>query len=342
VIAHASTAGDAGDGALVFPTSYAQQRMWFLHQLDPTSSVYVSARVVRLQGPLDVAALERALNEVVARHEALRTRFSVIDGAPLQVVLPELTVRIEVVLAEDAAVDAIEDHPALREVLRETRRPFDLATAPLLRVQLLRLHATDHVAVFGFHHIVVDGWSMAIFDRELSAAYRSCTSGRPVMLAPLPIQYADYADWQQSPERIEALANELAYWRGQLDGVCPVLELPGDHPRARVQSFRGSRFSFQLSPEETRTLRALSRREGVTLFMTLLAAFATLLHRYTGQDDLLVGSPIANRDRAEIEGLIGLFVNTLALRVDLSRDPSFRTLLGRTRTTCKGAARGST
>ena len=209
----------------------------------------------------------------------------------------------------------------------EARRPFDLAQGPLFRSKLLRLGEDDHVLLLTMHHIVSDGWSMGVLYRELSMLYRAFVDGQPSPLAELPIQYADFAVWQREWLQGEVLESQLSYWKKQLEGIPAVLNLPTDHPRPAVQSYRGARQSIELSKELLRGLKRLSRKEGVTLFMTLLAAFQTLLYRYTGQEDIVVGSPIANRNRAEIEGLIGFFVNTLVLRTNFSGNPTFKELL---------------
>ncbi len=312
-----------------FPLSFAQQRLWLLDQLLPSGSVYNLPRVVRLAGELDVEVLRRAFDELVRRHEVLRTRFEVHDGEPVQVIEPQLSVAVE---AEDlgALAPAQREAEAQRRARQEAQAPFDLERGPLVRARLLRLAPTEHWLLFSLHHIVTDGWSMGVLMRELSVLYGAYRRGEPSPLAELPVQYADYALWQREWLQGGVLEQQLAYWKQALAEL-PVLELPTDRPRPMVASYRGARLSFELGEELTRGLKALSRREGATLFMTLLAAFQVLLYRYSGQEDLAVGVPIAGRSRPELEGLIGFFVNTLVLRVDASGNPSFLELLARVR-----------
>ncbi|MBV8318682.1 MAG: amino acid adenylation domain-containing protein, partial [Planctomycetaceae bacterium] len=323
----------ARSGAL--PLSFAQQALWFLDQLAPGQATFNIPLAVRLIGDLDVPALERAFNVIVRRHEALRTTFAQVDGRPVQIISEALDLALDVVDLSGLPDDRRESEAARRAVA-EARHPFDLARGPLVRVVLLRLGENDHALLLTMHHIVTDGWSVGVAARELLALYQSFLAGTPAALPELPIQYVDFAHWQRNRLRGEVLDDLLGYWSRQLAGV-PPLELPTDRPRPVVRTARGALQWFTLAPELTEALEDLSRRERATLFMTLLAAFQTLLHRYTGQDDIAVGSPIANRNRAEIEGLIGFFVNMLALRSDLSGNPSFRTLLGRVREMALGA-----
>jgi surfactin family lipopeptide synthetase A len=321
-----------GKEGFVFPTSFAQQRMWFLHQWEPDSPLYNIPCAFKLTGRLDLAALEHSLNELVRRHEALRTSFSVVDGQPVQVITPSLAVTLSVVDLF-SKTEADRQFEALRLANEQARRPFDLTQAPLFRASVLRLAEEEHVLLLTLHHIVSDGWSMGVLFRELSAVYDAFSTGKPSALPQLPIQYPDFSVWQRQWLQGEVLENQLSYWKKQLEGAPGVLDLPTDRPRPAVQSYRGARQSFELSKGLTEQLKALSRKEGVTLFMTLLAAFQGLLYRYTEQEDIVVGSPIANRNRTEIEGLIGFFVNTLVLRTDLSGNPTFRELLHRMRNT---------
>ena len=311
----------------VLPLSFAQQRLWFLDQLEPGSSAYNIPAAVRLKGSLDVKALERSLKEVVRRHEVLRTNFTMVDGQPVQVIGEAEEFSLPVL--ELAATLSEEEREA--EVQRlaqvEAAQPFDLGTGPLLRATLLRLSADEHVALLTMHHIVSDGWSIGILIRELAALYEAFTQDQPSPLPELPIQYADYAVWQREWLSGEVLEKQLGYWREQLAGAPAQLELPTDHARPAVQSVAGAFESFRVSRELSEQLRKLSRSEGATLFMTLLAAFKLLLYRYTGQTDLVVGTPVANRRQVETEGLIGFFVNTLALRTKISGAESFRELL---------------
>jgi amino acid adenylation domain-containing protein len=324
----------AGSGPA--PLSFAQQRLWFLEQLYPGTPLHNISRAIRLSGALDAEALQRTLDAIAARHEALRTTIVTTNGTPMQVVTAASRVPIVVTDLRDVAEPEREAR-ARRLILEETRRPFDLGRGPLFRGMLLRLGAEEHLLLLAMHHIVSDGWSMGVLSRELTAFYEAFTTGAPTGLPDLPIQYADYAVWQRERLQGERLERELAYWREQLQGAPPVIALPTDRPRPPVQSSRGAKQSILLPPGVSRRLRALSQCEGVTLFTTVLAAFQTLLARYTGQDDIVVGSPIAGRTRTETEGLIGFFVNTLALRTDLSGNPTFRELLRRVREVTLGA-----
>jgi amino acid adenylation domain-containing protein len=313
--------------------SFAQERLWFLEQLEPGSPVYNIPAVLRLTGALDVQALEQSLNEIVRRHESLRTTFSVVEGEPVQVVVPALTLALPVVALEEFLPDEREAQ-AMQLATEEAQRPFDLAQGPLLQAALLRLDRENHILLLTMHHIVSDGWSRTVFFRELSTLYEAFYTGEPSPLPDLPIQYADFAVWQREWLPGEVLETQLSYWRQQLAGSPSVLNLPTDRPRPAVQSYRGARQSVMLPSALSESLRALSSQEGATLFTTLLAAFKVLLHRYTGEKDILVGTPIANRNRLEIENLIGFFVNTLVLRSDLSANPTFRELLSQAREIC--------
>ncbi|MFL6117997.1 amino acid adenylation domain-containing protein, partial [Actinophytocola sp.] len=316
------------------PLSFAQQRLWFLDQLVPDNAFYTIPHVVRLRGALDLGALAGALTEVVARHEALRTTFESVDGVPRQVVHEPADVPLEVV-----DVSGHEDPPRrAREVVAdEVAHPFDLVTGPLLRSTLVRLAEDDHVLAVVAHHIVSDGWSMGVFMSELNALYEAFVHGEPSPLPELPVQYADYAMWQREWLTGETLHAQVEYWRERLAGIPAALELPTDHPRPATPSYVGASTSFEVPAELTTRLRALSRAQGTTLFMTLLAAFQVLLSRYARTTDVVVGSPIAGRVRPELEGLVGFFVNTLVLRTDCADDPSFVELLDRVRETALGA-----
>jgi amino acid adenylation domain-containing protein len=316
--------GDRGPCAL----SFAQQRLWFLDQLEADRLAYNQPTALRLRGRLDVSALRQALDRIVARHEILRTTFIAADGIPAQVVAAAGAaefVETDLTPRSHGEIDAGID----RALAASIRRPFDLSRGPMLRALLLRIDADEHILLLVMHHIACDGWSMDILRRELAAFYRAIVAKESPRLPELPVQYADYALWQRRQIE-EALDIQLAYWRGQLDGVA-ALDLPTDRPRPALQSFRGKILSFALSGNLAAALKELGRSENATPFMVLLAAFQTLLHRLTGQDDIAVGAPIAGRNRTEIEGLIGFFANTLVLRADLSGDPSFRDLLARTR-----------
>lgn len=315
----------------ILPLSFAQQRLWFLDQMEPGNPLYNIPGALRLKGSLNVTALEQSFNEIVRRHEVLRTTFKAVDGQPVQVIDPNLRLTLPI-LDWRQLDDSYRDVEILRLADDERRQPFDLANGPLLRITVVCLDEADHVALLTMHHIVSDAWSTGILIRELRTLYEAYSLGQPFSLPELPIQYADFAAWQHQWLQDEVLDTQLAYWKKQLGGGnLPVLQLPTDRPRPRVQTFRGARQTFSLSADLTAALKALSQKEEATLFMTLLAAFKTLLYRYTAQADILVGSPIANRNRTEIEGLIGFFINTLVLRTDLSGNPTFRELLKRVR-----------
>jgi amino acid adenylation domain-containing protein len=314
-----------------FPLSFSQQRLWFLQQLVPGSAAYNVPTAVRIHGRLDLDVWRRCTDEIVRRHEALRTTFAEVGGEPVQRVAETGRADFAVVDCAHLAGDDRELHELIGD---EIRRPFALDRGPLLRVRVFRLTPEDHVLLLTMHHIVADLWSMAVAVRELVALYPALLAGGGSPLPELAIQYADYAAWQR--RRVEG-SGDLAYWKQALDGAPPVLALPADRPRPPVQTSRGGSKPFELPAALMSRLRALSRREGATPFMTLLAAFAVVLQRYAGQDDLVIGAPVANRGRPELEPLIGFFVNTLALRADLSGDPTFREALARVRATCLGA-----
>ena len=312
------------------PLSFPQQRLWFLDQLYQGSSSYNLPGALHLKGALDVMALQETLNEILRRHEALRTAFVTVDGQPMQVIAPKLTWKLPILNLEHLSGKDWE-----REVQQlateEAKKPFDLAQGSLIRSTLLRLGEEEHVFLLTMHHIISDGWSLGVLMRELATLYAAFSTSQSSPLPELPIQYADFAVWQRDRLQGELLKTQLNYWKQQLSGDLPILQLPTDRPRPTVASFTGTKQYFTLSKTLTEALNKLSQQEEVTLYMTLLAAFNTLLYRYTEQDDILVGSSIANRNRAELEGLLGLFVNTLVLRNDLSGNPSFRELLSRVR-----------
>ncbi|MBW8874484.1 MAG: amino acid adenylation domain-containing protein [Acidobacteria bacterium] len=310
--------------------SYAQQRLWFLAQMEPDSAFYNTHRVLRLRGRLRPAALARSFALVVRRHEILRTSFTILDGEPVQVVAPDLDLSLPAVDLELLPESA--RWTEARRLAREAaRRTFDLALPPLLRIVLLRLAERDHVLLLNTHHIVSDAWSVGVLLQEVGAAYRSFCDGREPALPELPIQYADFAEWQRERLQGEVLEKQLAYWRERLGDGAAGLELPTDRPRPAAQTFRGAVHSVALRPPLAASLRRLARNQGATLFMTLLAGFQALLARYTGQRDVSVGIPVSGRTQVETEGLIGLFLNTLVARTDLSGDPHFAELLVRVR-----------
>lgn len=317
------------------PLSFAQQRLWFLNQLEPASPNYNEPKAVRLTGALNIAALRTALNRVVERHEVLRTTIATVDGIPRQLVNQDRGVELAVIDLLATAGTAREAE-ANRILVETIRRPFDLSRDLVLRCLLLRLGEREHILLLVTHHIASDGWSSGILWREIAELYRACIFEQPCELPQLPIQYRDYAEWQRDWLQGEVLDKQLSYWRQHLAGIS-ILELPADRPRPTVQSGHGARLSFTLAKDLTEALEALSRKQGVTLYMLLLAAFQTLLHRYTGQEDIAVGSPIAGRTRHETEDLIGFFVNTLVLRTNLSGNPRFLELLERVRQTALGA-----
>ena len=317
------------------PLSFAQRRLWLLDRLQPGSPAYNLTASWALDGPLDAGALERALGEIGRRHEVLRTRFTVEQGEPAQQVDPATPFRLESVDLSGLP-EAAREEAARRRAGQEALRPFDLARGPLLRATSLRLAPERHVLVLSAHHVAFDGWSAGIFSRELALLYGAYREGRSSPLPEPSLQYADFAAWQHARAQEGALAAPLAYWRARLAGA-PALELPTDRPRPRVQTYVAGRTPIALPAELTARLRRLCRREGATLFMALVAGVQALLRRYADQEDFVIGSPVANRVRPELEGLIGFFVNTLALRADLHGDPSFRQLLGRVRETTLGA-----
>lgn len=309
------------------PVSFAQQRLWFLDQLEPGNSLYNVPQMFRMRGDIKIDALRQSLNEIVRRHEVLRTSFGTLHNEPVQVIAPTVELPLAIMNVQEAAEHR--EAEILRLAMEEAVRPFDLSHSPLIRATLLRIAEDDHALILTMHHIVSDRWSMGVLAEELGRLYAAFAQGKPSPLQELTIQYADFAAWQRSWLQGAALDEQLTYWKGQLTGAPAVLEFPTNRPRPAVQTFRGATTSRILPKELIRRLTALSQSEGVTLFMTLLAAFQTLLSRYSGQEDIVVGSPIANRNYAEVEPLIGFFVNTLALRTDLSGDPTFQGLLAR-------------
>ncbi|OEZ96701.1 tyrocidine synthase 3 [Duganella sp. HH101] len=312
------------------PLSFAQQRLWFLDQFEPGSAFYNIPAAVHLNGQLDVAALKHTLNEIVRRHEALRTRFASVDGTPVQVILPALELALEATDLSDLP-HAERDAKAQWLVQDEAQTPFDLATGPLIRARLLRMSASEHIVLLTMHHIVSDGWSSGILVNEVAALYGAYVQRQPSPLPELPIQYADFAHWQRQWLSGDVLQQQLDYWQGHLTGAPALLTLPTDHPRPVHQTHRGATQPLVLSATTTAALNALSRQKQSTLFMTLTAAFNVLLSRYAGQDDICIGTPIANRNRAETEGLIGFFVNTLVLRTQVDHGASFLQLLDQVR-----------
>ncbi len=320
----------AGRGDIPLPLSFAQQRLWFLDQLNPDSAIGNVYNAYRVTGALDRDALLQSLQGLIARHESLRTTFVSVDGQVRQVIAPPSAPPLSVV--DLRTYPQVERETRVRSfVLKEAQQPFDLANGPLMRVALLQLNTNDHVLVLTLHHIICDEWSLSKFFDELDILYRAACTGTRAELPPQPIQYADFAAWQQQWLQGPVLERQMAYWKQRLEGAPPILELPADHARPAIQSYRGDMIDFELPASLAAALTRLSQREGVTLFMTLLAAFQTLILRYTGQTDIVVGSPIAGRTRREVEELIGPFINTLVLRSDLSGNPAFLEVLRRVR-----------
>jgi amino acid adenylation domain-containing protein len=334
----------------IFPASFAQARLWFIDQLVPGNTFYNVPTAFRLTGSLNLSALEQSFNEIVRRHEALRTRFGIVEGQLVQAIptqscangdAPTLTIHLPLIDLQNLPAEERELQ-AKQLISEESQRPFDLATGPLIRLMLLKLDETQHILLLNLHHIVCDDWSMGVLIRELSTIYSAFVFEQPSPLPELPLQYADFAHWQREwlqgggTTHESPLQTQLAYWRQQLNGI-PILNLPSDRSKPTVQTYQGATKFLELPPKLSEAIEKLSQQEGVTLFMTLLAAFQILLYRYTQQEDIAVGSPIANRNRSEIEGLIGFFVNTLVLRTDLSGNPTFQELLSRVREVTLGA-----
>ncbi|MBW4611874.1 MAG: amino acid adenylation domain-containing protein [Desmonostoc vinosum HA7617-LM4] len=317
------------------PLSFAQQQLWFINQLAPDSLAYHIPVVINFQGDVNVAVLQQSLNQIISRHEILRTNFLVVDGEPTQTIkqAASLTLTVED-LSELPEIEPIQQTQHLATLASQ---PFDLSYQLLLRAKLLRFSQTEYQLLVSLHHIIADGWSVGILIKELAIVYEALATGKSSVLPQLPIQYTDFVYWQRQWLQSENIKPQLAYWKQQLGGNLPVLNLPSDYPRQPIQTFKGARAKLILSPTLSAELKQLSHQQGATLFMTLLAAFKTLLYRYTGQTDILVGSPIASRNRTEINTLIGCFVNVLVLRSDLDGEPSFRELLLRVKSTALAA-----
>ena len=313
----------------LFPLSFAQERLWFMDQLLPQSDLFNLSTALRLTGQLDVAVLKHSLNEIIRRHEALRTTFAIVEERPVQLIAPNMSLALPVVDLRYLPPDQREAE-ASRLAAEEAHQTFDLTRGPLVRTKLLRLQAEEYVFLLTMHHIVSDGWSLGIFWKELGILWSAFASGKSSPLPELPIQYGDFAVWQRDWLQGGVLNSQLVYWRNQLSNL-PTLQLPTDRPRPVVQTFCGARHEVKLPESLTIALKALSKRQGTTLFMTLLAAFQVLLYRYTGQEDIVVGTYIAGRNRAEIEALIGFFLNSLVIRTRLEGNLTFDELLARVR-----------
>ncbi len=309
------------------PLSPAQERLWFLEKLNPGFRAYNEAEAARFRGPLNVGFLEDALNAVVARHEALQTVIEVSGGRPVQAVRPSWRLRVELTDLTRLAPEGRESE--VKRLLREEpRRPFDLAAAPAIRAALLRCGPEDHVLILTMHHMVCDGWSLPILYHELSAAYRASCRGEPLDPGPVPLHYPDFAAWKARQVEEGAYSKELAFWTDYLRGAPAALELPAKGPRPEMFTYAGEKRVYPLGRDVAEGLHRLSRREEVSLFTVLAAAFNVLLSRYSGHDDVVLGIPIANRDRPELLTLFGFLIDFQALRTDLSGNPTFRELLG--------------
>ncbi len=319
----------------IIPLSFAQQRLWFMDKLVPNNPFYNVPAAVRMTGAIDLAALQQSFDEIVRRHEALRTTFAAVNGQPVQKIAAAVNVAIALWDLQNLP-SAKREIEVERLITEEAQRPFNLSVCPLVRVNLLQLDEAEYLLILNMHHIVSDGWSIGVLIQELGALYPAFASKKPSPLPALSIQYADFSRWQRDRLQGDVLETQLTYWRRQLEGIS-MLNLQTDRPRPAVQSYRGKRLFLQLPKQLSEALEAFSQREGVTLFMTLLAAFQTLLFRYSQQSDIAVGTPIANRNRSEIESLIGFFVNSLVLRTDLSGNPTFRELLNRVKEVALGA-----
>ncbi|MGJ5676054.1 MAG: non-ribosomal peptide synthetase [Nostochopsis sp.] len=312
------------------PLSFSQQRLWFIDQLYHGSSFYNIPIAFHIEGQLNITALQQSLNEILNRHEIWRTNFRLVNGEPIQEITPDLTWELPIINLEYLSGKNW-DKEVKQLVAKEATKPFNLAKGLLVRATLLKLNQEEHVLLITMHHIITDGWSCGVFLRELSTLYAAFSTNQPSPLSELPIQYADFTIWQRDRIQGEFLATKLNYWKQQLSGELPVLQLPTDRPRPTVTSFNGAKQYFTLSTVLTHALRQLSQQEDATLFMSLMAVFNILLYHYTNQEDILIGSPIANRNRSELEGMLGLFVNTLVLRNNLNGNPSFREFLHRVR-----------
>lgn len=320
----------------VFPASFAQRRMWFFYQLDSSNPAYNVPLAVRITGRLQKDVMEQCINEIIDRHEGLRTTFALRNDQPVQIVWPTLTISLMMIDLSQIS-EAMHPEEVYQHVAIEAEKPFDLVAGPVIRTTLFQLSEQEHIFLLNCHHIAVDGWALSIFYKELKLLYSAHIKGKIPQLLELPIQYADFAQWQLQKLQGDFLQKLLTYWKNQLGGDLPTLHLPMDRARPDIQVCHGARQFFMYPQHITKKLKKVSQEEGTTLFMTLLAAYLTLLHRYSGQENIIVGTPIANRNRFELDGLIGFFANTLALRTDLSGDPSFLELLKRVREVTLGA-----
>ncbi|MCT7952160.1 condensation domain-containing protein [Ancylothrix sp. C2] len=312
------------------PLSFAQQRLWFLDKLSPQNYAYNLPAAVRLKGQLNLPALQQTFNEILRRHEVLRTAFAEVNGQPAQVISPDIKFNVAVINLQNLP-ESQQKIEVEKQAVEEAQRPFDLTQAPLLRATLLQLNDAEYVLLLTMHHIISDGWSMGVLVREVGALYEAFSTSKSSPLPELPVQYGDFSSWQRQSLQGEKLEKQLAYWKQQLNGVLDVM--PTDRQRSSAQNFRGAEQSFVISASLTESLKTLIQQQEVTLFMILLAVFKALLYCHTKQENLAIGSPIANRSRVELEGLIGFFVNTLVLKIDIAGNPTFRELLSRVRET---------
>lgn len=318
------------------PLSFSQQMVWLLDQFEPGNPVYNRPTFIRLAGTLNLLALEKSLNEIIGRHEILRTSFDQINGKPVQKINPNITLNLPIVELSHVK-DENKQIEAQCLANQEAQHKFDLTQAPLIKAKLVRLYEQEHILLLTMHHIIFDGWSLNILFQELAVLYQAFSTDTPSPLLELPIQNADFAVWQRQQQQTEKLESQLSYWKTQLGGKLPVLELPTDRPRPALYSFQGAKHSLLLPKNLLESLNALSVKENVTLFMTFLAAFQILLYRYTSEEDIIVGTPIASRNRTETENLIGTFINILALRTQLDSNLTFTKLLVRVREIALGA-----
>jgi hypothetical protein len=319
-----------------FPLSFAQQRLWFIDQLEPGNIALNLSLSIGLKGSLNVKALEASFQELVNRHEVLRTTFTTLQGQPVQVISPNLSLELAVVDLQALPANERESK-MLQLATAEAHQPFDLTKDTLLRVTLLQLAKSEYALLLTMHHIISDGWSVGVLVREIAALYEAYSSGKLSALPQLPIQYVDFAVWQRKWLQGGKLETQLAYWQQQLGGELPVLQLPTDFPRPAIQTFRGKRQQLVLPKSLSEQLKTWNQQEGITLFMVLLAALQTLLYWYTGQEDIVIGTDIANRNQAETKDLIGFFINQLVLRINLSGNSSFEDLLRQVREVALGA-----
>ncbi|MEM6404416.1 MAG: condensation domain-containing protein, partial [Cyanobacteria bacterium P01_D01_bin.116] len=318
------------------PISFAQQRQWFLSQLEPESPFYNIPAAIEISGELDILILERCFQEIINRHEVLRTAFLTVEGKPVAQLSSINEFKLSIIDLNNST-EIVQTQQVEKIAREEAQQPFQLDKPPLLRVKLLHLNSQNHIILITLHHIIADAWSMGVLIKEIALTYQAYRQKQPSPLLELPIQYADFAAWQKNWFQGELRDNQLNYWLSKLKNVPNLLELPTDYPRPALQTARGGSIRFELPYDLSQALKQLSQKSGCTLFMTLLAAFQTLLYRYSGNEDIVVGSAIANRQRSELEGLIGCFANTLAFRSDLSGNPSFSELLQRVKDTALGA-----